>query len=78
VKHKTHNYTRRVNGQHYVLEAAEGDRWAMTAQGRGVKPGDYLLLQEEGRSVRYQVEQIAYYAEPPDMWVALLVKLPPV
>jgi len=44
----------------------------MTAQCKGVKRGDWIILEDNGRSYRYQVEQIDYYSEPSDMWIALL------
>jgi hypothetical protein len=71
---KTHRYIRQVSGEHYAIEAVEGDRFSMTAYGEGIKPGDYLLLTENSQIVRYQIEQIDYYADPPDLWVGLLIK----
>ena len=71
---KTHHYTRQVSGEHYAIEAVKGDRFSMIAYGKGVQSDDYILLTENLRSVRYKVEQIDYYAEPPDLWVALLIK----
>ncbi|WP_331280993.1 hypothetical protein [Fischerella sp. PCC 9605] len=44
----------------------------MTAQRRGIKRGDWIILRDDRYSYRYQVEEIDYYAEPPDMWIALL------
>ncbi len=73
---KTHCYTRQVSGEHYAIEAVEGDRFSMTAYGEGVHSDDYILLTENLRSVRYKIEQIDYYADPPDLWVALLIKCP--
>ncbi|MEI2581633.1 hypothetical protein [Scytonema sp. PRP1] len=44
----------------------------MTGQGKGIKRGDYIILCNGSQSCRYQVEEIDYYSEPPDMWIALL------
>ena len=77
----THNYTGHVHDQHYVLEAAiadpnqEGDRFTMTAYGDRLKAGDFILLRQNGEKVRFQVEQIDYYCDPPDLWIAQLIKL---
>jgi hypothetical protein len=71
---KTHLYTRHVSGEHYVIEPVEGDRFSITAYGRGVKSGDYLLLTQNSQLVRYQIEQVDYYSNPPDLWNGLLVK----
>lgn len=75
---KTHNYTRRVPTQHYVIEAipdaVESNRFYMTANGAGVKAEDYILLQDATGTVKYQVEQIDYYCGTPDYWVARLLK----
>jgi hypothetical protein len=78
----THNYTRYIQDDHYVLEAAiatpegdRGDRFTMTAYGDRVRAGDFILLRQNGEKVRYQVEQIDYYCDQPDLWTALLTKL---
>ena len=77
----THNYTRHVQDDHYVIEAAiaapdDGcDRFTMTSYGDRVRAGDVILLRQNGEKVRYQVEQIDYYCDQPDLWTALLVKL---
>jgi hypothetical protein len=74
---RTHNYTRQRAGENYVIEPIEGDRFSMTGYGAGIRPGDFILLQEESRSVRYRVEQIDYYADPLDLWMALLQRWEP-
>jgi len=75
-KHKTHDFTQCVSGSDYVFEVAENFTTAyMTARGKGVKPNDYIILQIGSDSHRYQVEQIDYYSNPPDMWMALIKKI---
>jgi hypothetical protein len=78
----THNYTRQIQDDHYVIEAAiaapednHRDRFTMTAYGTRIRAGDFILLRQNGERVRYQVEQIDYYCDQPDLWTALLVKL---
>jgi len=46
----------------------------MTADYEGVKRHDYILLNDETGSTRYQVEKIEYYGDAPTIWTALLVK----
>jgi MioC protein len=70
-KPKTHDYRKLVAGQDYIFEPIEGgDQAYLTGQGKRVKRGDYLILSD-----RYQVEEIDYYANPPDMWIALLKRV---
>jgi hypothetical protein len=73
---KVHDYTKSVRGQDYVFEFTElTSQGYMTGMGKGVKCGDYILLQEGTISYQYQVEAIDYYSEPSDMWIALLKKV---
>lgn len=73
---KTHDYTRFRNGQDYVFETTDnGSRGYMTGQGKGLKPGDVLLLGGRSHPVRYEIEEINYYANPHDMWIARLKRL---
>lgn len=46
----------------------------MTAYGRGIKRGDLILLLYGKEKRRYRIEQIDYYANPSDLWIALLVR----
>ncbi|MBO3457591.1 hypothetical protein G7B40_009110 [Aetokthonos hydrillicola Thurmond2011] len=76
-RHKTHDYTQSVSGRDYVFETAENlNKGYMTAHGKRVKPGDYVILQCGSQSKRYQVVEIDYYSEPSDMWIALLNLVP--
>ena len=71
---KTHNYTHLVCGKDYVLEKSENTgKSQMTATGKNVKSGDCIIITgSDGNSYKYQVEEIDYYSDPPDMWMALL------
>jgi MioC protein len=72
-KHKIHDFRGLVYGRDYIFEPTEGlKKGYMTAQCKGVKRGDWIILEDNGRSYRYQVERIDYYSEPSDMWIALL------
>jgi MioC protein len=73
---KTHDYTCYQNGSDYMFEAIEhGAQGYMTGQGKGVNPGEFIILNLEGSPHRYEVKAIDYYSSPSDMWVALLVRV---
>jgi hypothetical protein len=74
-KNKTYDYTQLICGRDYVFEPTDNQtRGYMTGQGKGLKSGDYIILQNGSGACIYQVEEINYYSEPPDMWMALLKK----
>jgi hypothetical protein len=74
---KTHDYTVRSWGHDYIFEPLDdGVRGRMQGWGRGITPGDYLLLQHGNGSTRYRVKDIEYKADPPDMWFATVVFTP--
>lgn len=71
--HKIHDYSRLIWGKDYVFEVRkEGIEGCMTGIGKGIKSHDYIILQHESESYKYQIEEINYYSEPSDMWIALL------
>ena len=73
---KTYDYSQYVCGRDYVFELVDDlKKGYMTGQGKGIKRGDYIILKNGFNSCRYQVEEIDYYSEPPDMWMALLNKV---
>ena len=73
---KIHNYTRSDPNCDYIFESIEeGIRGYMTAQGKSVKRGDCVILPDSSHSVCYQVEEVDYYCDPPDMWTALLKRV---
>jgi len=71
-KPRTHNLTDQVEGANYTFEALDGDRAQMTGYGKGIKGGDYIILTKD--KILYRVEDIEYYADPPDLWRALLFR----
>jgi hypothetical protein len=73
---KTHDYTKCVSGTDYVFESVDNlTKGYITSQRQGVKHGDYIILQNAINCDRYQVEEIDYYSDPPDMWIALVKKV---
>lgn len=73
---KTHDYSKHQSALDYFFEPTdEGNGGYMTAQGKGIKQGDYLILQQNSVSCLYQIEEVEYYTNPPEMWMAKLVKV---
>lgn len=71
----THDYTRRYAGHDYTFEPIDnGQRGRVVGWGKGIRAGDYLLLQREAGagpgSTRYQIVDVRYYSDPSDMWSA--------
>ncbi|ARV58395.1 hypothetical protein BZZ01_06870 [Nostocales cyanobacterium HT-58-2] len=73
---QTYDYTQRISGRDYVFESVDNqEKGYMTGWGKDIKRGDYIILRNGSSAYRYQVEEIDYYCEPPDMWIALLQKV---
>lgn len=63
---RNHNYTNLKCGEDFTLELAnDGITGDMTGQGN-IKVGDYITISPH----KYQVIEVEYYSEPPDMWRA--------
>ncbi|MEH2163350.1 MAG: hypothetical protein V7K38_20525 [Nostoc sp.] len=76
-KNKIHDYSQLVYGSDYVFERInEGMIGYMTGVGKGIKPCDRIILREGCESYQYQVEEVDYYSDPSDMWIALLKQVP--
>jgi hypothetical protein len=76
---RTHDYSGPNRGwaHDYTFTPAAGGLWGdMTGWGPGIREGDFLLLDNRGRSSRYSVETISYYVDPPDMWQARVAFAP--
>jgi len=72
-KYKIHDYSQLVRGRDYVFDPLHGGLGGyMTATGKGIKPRDYIVLQYGCKSYQYKVEEIDYYSDPSDMWMALV------
>ncbi|MDX2230519.1 MAG: hypothetical protein NW220_12835 [Leptolyngbyaceae cyanobacterium bins.349] len=74
---KTHDYSHLVFGVDYVFEHLNelANQGYMTAQKKGVKPGDYVILKQNDTLQKYCIQEINYYSSPNDMWIALLLKV---
>ncbi|RCJ18032.1 hypothetical protein A6770_33270 [Nostoc minutum NIES-26] len=74
--YKTHDYSQLIKGRDYVFESLHGGiEGHMTGIGKGLKPHDYIVLKHGSSIFRYQIAEIDYYSEPPDMWIALLKRV---
>lgn len=71
-KPRTHNFTKQMMSVNYELEEIDGIRAQMTGYGKGINVKDYIILTKQG--IRYRVEAIDYYADPANLWTALLIK----
>lgn len=71
-KHKTHNFADQIESVNYEFEKIDSHTAQMTGYGRGVNPRDYIILTKE--RIRYRVEAIEYYSDPPNLWTALLIE----
>ncbi|MDF5738168.1 MULTISPECIES: hypothetical protein [unclassified Nostoc] len=76
-KHKIHDYSQQLWGSDYVFERLnEGTIGYMTGIGKSIKPGERIILRQGSESYQYQVEEIDYYSDPSNMWIALLKQVP--
>ena len=72
----THDYRKehRRWGHDYTFDPVEGTAGrsaTMCGWGRGLKKGDYILMSHsEGGESRYQIDEVNYFSNPPDMWSA--------
>jgi MioC protein len=72
-KPRVHDFTAYESGQDYSFEPNEQRTGGtITGQHSGVNAGDYLTLCINNQRVKYRIEVVDYYADPPDMWVAAL------
>ncbi|MGL5805367.1 MAG: hypothetical protein ACRC2R_15415 [Xenococcaceae cyanobacterium] len=74
-KPKIHDFSKYRQGTDYFFEPALGEiGWYLTGQGK-VKKGDRIVLSDNGKLCHYQVEEIDYYSDRPNVFMSRLVKL---
>jgi hypothetical protein len=68
-----HNYSHYRLGQDYVFESLEGNKQGyLKGYGGNIQRGDHLILKNGSEAIRYQVDEIEHYVDPPGLWIALL------
>lgn len=77
IQPKVHDYTRQQQGEDYCFgraphETSADSLFYMTGVGDGIQPNDYIVLQQDSDSVRYQVVEINHYGNVKNLWIALL------
>ncbi len=72
-KNQIHTLGQSDWGDDCVFEPIDGGSGGyMTGLRKGIERGDYLILADGSNSTRYQVLEIDYYSNSPDIWIALL------
>ncbi|WP_299486951.1 hypothetical protein [Acaryochloris sp. IP29b_bin.137] len=75
-RHKTHRYDQGQLGTEFFLETSTDSSVSyMTAQGPAVRPGDYIDIASPEGHLKFQVDEVEYYSDPADMWMAQLYPL---
>ncbi|OLP17044.1 hypothetical protein BST81_16905 [Leptolyngbya sp. 'hensonii'] len=71
---RTFDYRHYQNGSDFFFDAVDEDQAYITIQESYLKQGDFLILKVDDQLVYYRIEQIDYYSELPDLWIALIRK----
>ncbi len=71
-KSKVHYFRLSDIGQEFVIDTLteEAGYSYITAQKEGVKSGDHIWIDAPSGSTQYQIVEINYYCDVPDMWMA--------
>ncbi len=73
-KQVVHHYQvcNRVSGYVFEVSSEHPGEYLMTAYKYGVKQGDVIEIHNAVDTKKYQVQDIDYYTNPPEMWCARL------
>jgi hypothetical protein len=73
---KVHHYLKTIDSNSFALEPLGKNEleFSMTGFGADIKQGDFIVINDKPSTITYKVESIEYYLDPPDMWMALLIK----
>lgn len=76
----THDYTNpKRKWGHDIIYAPfddEGLRLRARGWGRGLRPGDFIILTNGTGTTCYRIDEVSYYNNPNDMWKAKLAFAP--
>lgn len=72
-RERVHDYRSYEWGQDYTFVPIEdGTKGYIAGYGGYIRPGDFLILKNGMDNIRYYVEAVDRYTDPPDLWIALL------
>jgi hypothetical protein len=72
-KGRVYNYSESKNEKEFIIELIDQTllKYGMTGFGSGIKVGDFIVIDEKSL-IKYQVEDIDYFLDPSDMWIAIV------
>jgi hypothetical protein len=75
-QHKVHTYSGLNNSKSFVLSVEVNNPYkhCMSAYGTGIKAGDFIVIEDSTLSMKFKVDSINYYLDPPDFWMASLTR----
>jgi hypothetical protein len=75
-RHKVHTYSGLNNSKSFVLsvDVKNPYKHCMSAYGAGIKAGDFIVIEDQILSMKFKVDSINYYLDPPDFWMASLTR----
>jgi len=72
-KSKVHRYNDSAMSNDFCLEAlSDQSGFMMTSCRAGVRRGDWIHIVDTDGCQEYRVDEIDFYSEPADMWIAKL------
>jgi MioC protein len=75
-KPKVHRYESLAMSNHFCLEPIPNQAgYYMTSCRSGVQRGDHIAIVETSGSSEYQVDEIDFYSDPGDLWIAKLYRV---
>jgi hypothetical protein len=70
---REHNLQTHEDGYDYFLNVIDNGMTAyLTVQRANVKLQDHILIKNQGELIRYQVQEIDYFADPADVCMLML------
>jgi hypothetical protein len=73
---RVHRYLKTFDSNEFALDPVGKNalEFSMTGFGADIKQGDFIVINDKPSTISYKVESIDYYLDPPDMWMASLIK----
>ncbi len=73
-RHSIHKFQASTSSKTFFLDA-NGEDYVMSAYSTGVRRNDIISIEDASDCVSYQVLEIDYYSDPPDLWTAQLKRV---